>query len=243
MRRDTENTLLILLGVSVAMIAVTGTFTRYVKPGLLPWLAASAVIVIGLGLAAIVRDVRHGHTDHDDAAHGHEGHGDHAHKHGATWFLVLPIVLLIFIVPPALSPRSIAQADIAGSANVSRRAFPPLPPGAAPAVPLPEVLMRIAAGSSDTLTGRTITVTGFTFKEGERTDLAKIVIVCCAADAQLARLKMTGPAAASASALPENTWVSVTGTVPGGQSYRGPSSIPVIEVTGLTRTDPPKNTY
>lgn len=240
MRRDTENTLLILLGVSVAMIAVTGTFTRYVKPGLLPWLAASAVIVIGLGLAAIVRDVRRGRTDHD---HDHEGHGDHTHKHGATWFLVLPIVLLIFIVPPALSARSIAPANIAASSNTPRRAFPPLPPGDAPAVPLPEVLMRIAAGSSDTLAGRTITVTGFTFKEGARTDLAKIVIVCCAADAQLARLQMSGPAAASASALPENTWVSVTGTVPDGQSYRGPSSIPVIEVKGVTRTDPPKSTY
>lgn len=240
MRRDTENTLLILLGVSVAMIAVTGTFTRYVKPGLLPWLAASAVIVIGLGLAAIIRDVRRGHTDHDDE---HDGHGGHTHKHGATWFLVLPIVLLIFIVPPALSARSIAPANIGASANTPRRAFPPLPPGDAPSVPLPEVLMRIAAGSSDTLSGRTITVTGFTFKEGEHTDLAKIVIVCCAADAQLARLHMTGPAAASASALPENAWISVTGVVPGGQSYRGPSSIPVIEVTGITRTDPPKSTY
>ncbi|GLE58381.1 TIGR03943 family putative permease subunit [Mycobacteroides chelonae] len=240
MRRDTENTLLILLGVSVAMIAVTGTFTRYVKPGLLPWLACSAVIVIGLGLAAIIRDVRRGHTEHD---HNHEGHGDHSHKHGATWFLVLPIVLLIFIVPPALSARSIAPANISASANTPRRAFPPLPPGDAPSVPLPEILMRIAAGSSDTLSGRTITVTGFTFKDGERTDLAKIVIVCCAADAQLARLHMTGPAAAPASALPENTWISVTGTVPGGQSYRGPSSIPAIEVAGITRTDPPKSTY
>ncbi|AMT71464.1 TIGR03943 family putative permease subunit [Mycobacteroides immunogenum] len=238
MRRDTENTLLILLGVSVAMIAATGTFTRYVKPGLLPWLAGSAIIVIGLGLAAIIRDVRNGHSEHD-----HDSHGGHTHKHGATWFLVLPIVLLIFIVPPALSARSIAPANIASSANTPRRAFPPLPPGDAPPVPLPEVLMRIAAGSSDTLSGRTITVTGFTFKEGERTDLAKIVIVCCAADAQLARLQMSGPAAASAAALPENTWVAVTGTVPGGQSYRGPSSIPVIEVTGVTRTDPPKSTY
>jgi len=238
MRRDTENTLLILLGVSVAMIAVTGTFTRYVKPGLLPWLAGSAVVVIGLGLAAVIRDVRNGHTDHD-----HDGHDGHTHKHGATWFLVLPVVLLIFIVPPALSARSIAPANITASVNTPRRAFPPLPPGDAPRVPLPEVLMRIAAGSSDTLKGRTITVTGFTFKEGERTDLAKIVIVCCAADAQLARLQMSGPAAVSASALPENTWVSVTGTVPDGQSYRGPSSIPVIEVTAVTRTDPPKSTY
>ena len=36
-------------------------------------------------------------------------------------------------------------------------------------------------------------------------DLAKIGIICCGADAQLARLHLTGPAAATAAALPENT--------------------------------------
>ena len=43
MSRETENALLLLVGVSTLIISVTGTFTRYVKPSLLPWLMASAV--------------------------------------------------------------------------------------------------------------------------------------------------------------------------------------------------------
>ncbi len=60
MSRETENTVLLLVGISIAMITVTGAFTRYVKPGLLPWLAASAVLLIVLALAAIIGDVRRG---------------------------------------------------------------------------------------------------------------------------------------------------------------------------------------
>ena len=32
MSRETENAVLLLIGVSLALISVTGTFTRYVKP-------------------------------------------------------------------------------------------------------------------------------------------------------------------------------------------------------------------
>ena len=60
MSRETENTLLLLVGISITMITVTGAFTRYVKPGLLPWLAASAALLIVLALAAIIGDVRRG---------------------------------------------------------------------------------------------------------------------------------------------------------------------------------------
>ena len=52
MKRETENIVLLLVGISVALIVVGGVYTRYVKPGLLVWLAASAVVLIGL--AAIV---------------------------------------------------------------------------------------------------------------------------------------------------------------------------------------------
>jgi uncharacterized repeat protein (TIGR03943 family) len=123
------------------------------------------------------------------------------------------------------------------------RSFPPLPPGAAPTLPLPEVLMRVAVGKVGGLDGNQITTTGFTMRDGDRVDLAKIVIICCAADAQLARLHLSGPAAASAAALPENTWLRVEGTVPAGQTYSGTSSIPTLEVSSITRIDPPANTY
>jgi uncharacterized repeat protein (TIGR03943 family) len=222
---------LLLVGVSVALITATGAYTRYVKPGMWPWLYTSAGVLIALALVAIIRDLRAGHATE---------HGGHADRGRIVWLLGLPVLLLTLVVPPALDPRAAAPTTVMGSA---RRPFPPLPDEGAPAVSLPEVLMRIATGSSGGLDNRSITVTGFTMKDGEHVDLAKIVIICCAADAQLARLHMAGTAAPSAIGLPDKTWVRVQGMVPAGQRYSGMSSIPTIDVTRVTRTDPPANTY
>jgi uncharacterized repeat protein (TIGR03943 family) len=234
MKRETENTVLLLVGVSVAMIAATGAYTRYVKPGLLPWLAISAALLIGLALTAITRDIRRGPREGDEG---------HAHRGGIVWLLVLPIVLLIFVVPPALSARAAAPSMVATGTDAARRPFPPLPAGRAPAVSLPELLMRIATDSTASLHDRLITVTGFTMKEADHTDLARIVIVCCAADAQLARVHLDGPAARAAAGLPDATWVSVEGTVPAGQTYSGASSIPTFQVSTVVRIDPPSTPY
>ena len=215
------------------MVTVTGSYTRYVKPGMLPWLIGSAAILIGLAILAMASDIRGKVAD----GGGHHHHGE---RDGVVWLLVLPIVMLIFIVPPALSAQAASPVTVATS---SRSPFPPLPPGEAPTVALPQVLMRIATGPAGGLEGRTISVTGFTMKDHESVDLAKIVIICCAADAQLARLHLGGPAAASAGDLPENTWITVRGTIPAGQTYRGTSSIPTMNIDTLTRIDPPTNSY
>lgn len=232
MRRETENTLLLIVGIALVMVTVTGAYTRYVKPAMLPWLAISAAVVIALALVAIARDVRGGGAGPE--------HAGHVHRNGIVWLLVLPVVLLIFVVPPALSARAAAPAAVTVTAA---RSFPPLPDGAAPTVSLPEVLMRVAVGPVGGLDGRQITTTGFTMRDGDRVDLAKIVIICCAADAQLARMHLSGPAAAGAAALPENTWLQVEGTVPAGQTYSGTASIPTLDVSRIARIDPPANTY
>jgi uncharacterized repeat protein (TIGR03943 family) len=222
-----------LLGVSVMMTTITGVYTRYVKPSLLPWLAGSAAVLIVLAVSAAVRDIRRELRDRDDG---------HAHNRGIIWLLMVPVALLSFIVPPALNARAVSPSA-APLSNISRRPFPDLPAGRAPAVPLPEVLMRIATAPAGGLDGRLITITGFTMKEANHVDLAKIVIVCCAADAQLARLHMSGPAASVAADLPDNTWVRAEGTVPPGQHYSGTSAIPTLDVSSMTRIDPPTNTY
>ena len=54
MSRETENALLLLVGVSTAIVTLSGAYTRYVKPALQPWLLASAALLIVLALAAIV---------------------------------------------------------------------------------------------------------------------------------------------------------------------------------------------
>ncbi|WP_167106963.1 TIGR03943 family protein [Mycobacterium sp. DL592] len=230
MRRETENVVLLVVGIAVAMVTVTGAYTRYVKPGMLPWLAASAAVLIGLALVAIVRDIRGG---------GEHGHG-HTHRNGVVWLLVVPVVLLIFVVPPPLSAKATPPATVTVT---QAQSFPPLPGGRAPTVSLPEVLMRVAVGRVGGLDGRELTVTGFTMHDGDRVYLAKIVIFCCAADAQLARLQLSGPALPVAAGLPDNTWVRVEGAVPPGQRYSGTDSIPRIEVSSVVRIDPPTNTY
>ncbi|MCG7607283.1 TIGR03943 family protein [Mycobacterium sp. CnD-18-1] len=234
MSRETENALLLLIGVSTAIITVTGAFTRYVKPSLLPYLAATSVLLIGLALASIVADIRHGGGEE-------HAHHDHAHRRGTTWLLLVPIALLAFVVPPAIRPQAASVSEV--STDVLRRAFPPLPDGRAPEISLPDVLTRIAQDSARTLDGRTVTVSGFTMRDGDRTDLARVVIICCAADAQLARIHLAGPAAAQLAGYPENTWIKVEGTIPAGQSDSSRGSIPTMTALSAVRTDPPKQPY
>jgi putative membrane protein len=247
MSREAENTLLLLVGIATAMITIGGAFTRYVKPSMLPWLGLTAVVVIGLALVAMAVDIRRGvaHGDHGD--HGdHENpgpHGDHTHRGSVAWLLLLPIVVLIFIAPPALRPQAFPPSVTAVSTDVLRREFPPIPDGRAPELAVPEVMVRAAQDTAGTLDNRLITVVGFTLREADGVDLGRVAIVCCAADARLARIHLRGPAAAEAAALPDETWVRVEGTVITGSADGDSTSIPTLEVAKVTPIDEPANTY
>jgi uncharacterized repeat protein (TIGR03943 family) len=239
--RETENAILLLVGISVAVIAVSGAFTRYVKPGLLPWLIASAALLILLALVAIIGDVRRGGPRaHDETGDHSEAH---SHRGGIVWLLVVPILVLIFVTPPALRPSAAAPSVTTVSNNdvIFKQAFPPLPPGEAPELSLPEVLMREFHDSAGSLTNRPITMIGFVLNEKQGVDLGRIVIICCAADAQLARIHLGGPAVAQAAGLPDNTWLRVEGKVtpPPPNSAR----IPTLQATTVTRIDAPANPY
>ena len=231
MSRETENALMLLLGLSTAIITITGAYTRYVKPSLLPWLAAVAVLLIVLALSAIIRDLRRGPAVHTG----------HAHRPGIGWLIAVPVFLLAFVVPPALGPQAAAPVAVTLSPNELRQPFPPLPAGRAPEVSLKEVMKRVALDSAGTLTSRLITVIGFTLKADGGTDLARIAIFCCAADAQLGRLHLRGPAALAAAELPDNTWISVEGNI--GTGDVASPSVPTMTVSTLTRVDAPANTY
>ncbi|ULE35114.1 TIGR03943 family putative permease subunit [Mycobacterium sp. IDR2000157661] len=242
MSRETENAVLLLVGISVGMITITGAYTRYVKPSLLPWLAASAVLLISLAVIAIVRDIRRrsaAEHDHDPGDHEH----DHPHRPGAAWLLLLPIALLAFVVPPAIMPQATESSVTEVSPEALRRPFPPLPDERAPLLSLPDLLVRIAQDSANTLDNRVVTVTGFTMKQDGRTDLGRVVIMCCAADARLARVRLAGPAASQLVAYPDNTWVSVEAKVRPNQADPSGRTIPVIDVLNQSKTEAPPNPY
>ncbi|OBA57561.1 TIGR03943 family protein [Mycobacterium sp. 1100029.7] len=234
MKRETENTILLLVGLSVALIVGTGVFTRYVKPSLLPWLVLTAALLIGLALVAIVGDVRRGgsHVDADDG---------HAHRGGVVWLLAIPVVVLCFITPPALRPQAATVTNV--SNDVLRQEFPPLPPGRAPDVSLPEVVMRAANDSTGSLNNRLITVTGFVLNEPGGVDLARIVIICCAADAQLARIHLRDHDGANTFHFTDNTWVRVEGVVAPFRRQPHTAPIPTLQAVSVTPVAAPVNPY
>jgi uncharacterized repeat protein (TIGR03943 family) len=237
MSREAENAILLLVGLSIGLTTYTGVFTRYVKPTLLPWLAATAVLLIGLALVAIVRDIRRGGPGYD----GHDPDPDHqeghSHRTGVVWLLVVPVMVLIFVTPPPLRPQAAARSQTIVSNDALRHVFPPLPPGRAPELSLPEVLVRSAHDTSGSLTNRLVTITGFVLNERDGGDLARIVIICCAADAQLARIHLRGPAGGGAFRFADNTWLRVEGRVESGVP------IPTFDAVTVTRVDAPANPY
>jgi uncharacterized repeat protein (TIGR03943 family) len=234
MRRETENTILLLVGLSIGLITLTGAFTRYVKPTLLPWLAITAVAAMGLALAAIVGDIRRGGP-------GHDGDG-HSHRTGVVWLLVVPVVVLIFVTPPPLRPQAATRSVTTVSNDVLHRAFPPLPPGRAPEVSLPDVVMRAANDTSGSLTNRLVTITGFVLNEPGGVDLARIVIICCAADAQLARIHLRDHDGA-ALRFADNTWLRVEGEVTPAVRQPHTAPIPTLRAVMVTPVNAPANQY
>jgi len=234
MRRETENTVLFLMGLSIGLITFTGAFTRYVKSALLPWLALTAVLLVGLALVGMIGDIRRGGARHDDDGH--------SHRTGIVWLLVVPIVLLIFVTPPPLRPQGATRVTNVSN-DVLRRAFPPLPPGRAPEVSLPEVVMRAANDSSASLTNRLITVTGFVLNEPDGADLARIVIICCAADAQLARIHLRNHDGGATFRFADNTWLRVEGEVIPAVRQPHTAPIPTLRAVTVTPGDAPANQY
>ena len=236
MKRETENTILLLVGLSVGLIVATGVFTRYVKPTLLPWLVLTAALLIGLALMGMVSDIRRERA-------GQDADDGHSHRGGVVWLLAVPIVVLIFVTPPALGPQA-ASGSVANVSNdVLREAFPPLPPGRAPEVSLPEVVMRAANDSSGSLTNRLISATGFVLNEPGGIDLARIVIICCAADAQLARLHLRDHDGASSLHFPDNTWLRVEGVVTPAERQPHTPPIPTLRAVSVTPVAAPANPY
>jgi uncharacterized repeat protein (TIGR03943 family) len=129
------------------------------------------------------------------------------------------------------------------SNDVQRRAFPPLPPGRAPEVSLPDVVMRAANDTSGSLTNRLITVTGFVLNEPGGVDLARIVIICCAADAQLARIHLRDHDGGAGLRFADNTWLRVEGEVTPAVRQPHTAPIPTLRAVTVTPVSAPANQY
>ena len=123
--RRTQGAMLLLVGAIALWLGLSQAALAYVRPGLRPPLAVSGLVLLLLGLAALWRTA--------EATEGHaHAHGEHGPR--SAWLLLLPVLVLVLVTPPALGSYA-ASRQPPGTNGGSAGEFPPLPEPVNGAVP------------------------------------------------------------------------------------------------------------
>ncbi|MFJ8155253.1 TIGR03943 family putative permease subunit [Streptomyces sp. NPDC094468] len=235
MRRPLQVTLLVLSGLGLLHASLfTDVCLRYVKPGMRPLLVGSGFVLLVLGIAEAAG--RRGRAAGTDGA-GHHGH-DHSAVPRVAWLLLLPALSLLFYAPPALGAYTASRQP--AKVVDQRDGFDPLPRTSPLPITLTDFTTRVQQDRSLAIKGRTVRMSGLVtpVPGGGSWDLTRIIISCCAADAQSVKVRIYG-----SSVPPADTWVSVTGNWhPGGKL--GTGSAPVaLDAQSVRRIPKPSNGY
>lgn len=237
MRRETQNVLLVLLGGALLKLGLDGGYLRYVKPSQQPWILAGGAVMTGLALVAIVRDVlRRAAVD----THGAAGHH---HPARSAWLLVLPVLAVFLIAPPALGSDSVNRTGTRAPDTQATASFPPLPPGDVVPLSMTDFVTRAGWDGTGSLNGRTVALTGFVTHHGASVLLARMVIACCAADAFPMTVHLTGDAVTTVTTYPDDTWLAVTGRVVPGTATRETNYTADLVVTSVRAVPAPPDPY
>jgi uncharacterized repeat protein (TIGR03943 family) len=217
----------VLVGTVLLRLVVTGTYGRYVRIGMGPWLAVAGAVVVALGLATLAQALRHAEPGD---AHGH--HGGEGGRIG--WLLLAPIAALLLVAPPTLGSYGVgrgARVDVRAGGAV-------LPRITARDQPVRMTLLEFGQRAFDhdgaSFDGATVQLTGFVAgSDAGGFRLARYEIACCAADAAPVVLRVVGVRGPA-----RDRWVTVTGTYqPGG------GDPPVLAATNAVEVPAPRDPY
>ena len=93
---------------------------------------------------------------------------------------------------------------------------------------------------SRSLEGRRVELTGFVVHADAADYVARLVITCCAADAEPMKVALSGGMAGS---LPDDQWVRVTGVLRPGSASVGNGYTPTLAAASLTTVAAPGDPY
>ncbi len=227
MSTDAGATLTAVIGLLLTRLALEGTFRRYVRPGMGPWLAVAGVLLAVLGVIVLWR---HRRGDHDHSAHEHGGER-------VAWLLLAPVLALLLVAPGALGAFSLGRTGSAVTVRSGGGVFAQLEPQAGPhEMSLLEFDQRAFEGTSGaSFNGATVRLVGFVAPADDGFLVARYSIACCAADALAATAHVVGwdgPTPA------RDTWVEAEGTFePGGEQH------PRLVTTSVTPIPEPNDPY
>lgn len=228
MNRQTQHVLLALLGGALLRIAADDTFLRYVRPGHRPLLVAAGIVMVALAAVGTIRDLRERAPAHD--------HG--GAERFAPWLLLLPVLAMAVVAPPALGADAVTRA---GQVDAAAIALPPLPANPVVELGMAEFVQRAVWDTGGTLAGRDVLLTGFAVPRDGGLELARLTIRCCAADARVHRIRLDGAPLFVAPGVAADTWLRVQGRLRPGP--RPPDGVPTIEVSRVDEVAPPRDPY
>ena len=207
MNRQAQAVVMLLLGSAVLKATTTDTYLRYVRPGLRPLLIiGGALLIVGAVMTLWYEVARAATAAADDNA----GHG-HVHREPrVAWLLILPVLALLLIAPPALGSYTAAGDGSVLAAQSSASDYAPLPPGDPAPLALLDYAGRAVFDHGRSLAGRNLQLSGFIITgPGGQPLLARIVVSCCAADGRPIKVGLSGNVPRGVAA---NTWIQVVGT-------------------------------
>jgi uncharacterized repeat protein (TIGR03943 family) len=210
--RQAQAVVMVLLGAVIVKASVTDAYLRYVKHGLRPLLIVGGLLLVAMGALALwyeIRDLAR------PVSRPHDGVDEHEHEHGhreprVAWLLVLPVVALLLVAPPALGSYTAAQSGSMLTAQNASSDYGPLPPGDPVELGLLDYASRAVFDQGRSLTGRHLLLSGFITPGPQgQPMLARIVVACCAADGRPIKVGLSGNVPAGVS---PNSWIQVIGT-------------------------------
>jgi uncharacterized repeat protein (TIGR03943 family) len=225
-KREAQGLLLFLVGAAVLRVSLGDAYLRYVRAGLRPLLLLAGVVII----AAAAATVWYGRRQRE------EGHREPR----VAWLLLLPVFALIVVVPPALGSYA---ANRAGTALQPPVAFASLPADDPLRITVMDYATRAVYDHGHSLAGRRVELVGFiTVGPHGAPYLTRMVLNCCAADAQPVKVGLSGQVPA---ALQPDAWFDVIGTYTQRQAIDDINGVPIpfIEVQRATTVAAPSDRY
>lgn len=239
MNRQAQAAVMFLLGAALLHAGATDLYLRYVKAGLQPLLLASGAVLIAAALATAWYERKRAKAARAvGAGHAHSGH---AHPEPRiSWLLVLPLLSLILIAPPALGSYSALRT---GTALQQPYGYGRLPAGDPVPLSVVDYASRAAYDHGRSLHGRPVRVTGFLALDHSGAPyLVRMALNCCAADAQPVKIALTGKLPP---VLQPDAWLEVTGSYTPKLTHdpvnNGP--IPYLKVTSAKPVPTPHDPY
>ncbi|MGY5009450.1 TIGR03943 family putative permease subunit [Streptomyces sp. 900105755] len=251
MNRQAQAAVMFLVGAALLHAGTTGLYLRYVKAGLQPLLLAAGAVLIVSALATAWYEWRRARS-HKEAAReavpeavreavpetGPEGH---VHREPRiSWLLVLPLLALILIAPPALGSYSAMRT---GTALQHPYGYNTLPKSDPIPLNLVDYAGRAVYDHGRSLAGHQVRIAGFVAVDSAGTPyLVRMALNCCAADAQPVKVALTGKIPP---VLRPDGWLQVTGTYTARETHdpvnNGP--IPYLRVTEAKPIPTPADPY